>query len=158
MVGLAACLVPNPYFDEVEVSSGVGTNSSDGASSPGPDDTESAGSDSASSGSETSGAGTSGSADPDLPPLRVELPCIGLGSCPEGSFQTDESILATETFVGAPDTEYEAIVHVRGVVSFKEYGGGTQDGRWNEGETPAPDTRNQASLLIGDPPRTYHLP
>jgi hypothetical protein len=90
----------------------------------------------------------------DLEELRVEAPCTNGGS-PICTASTTAS--EPVTMGGEAGAVYDVTLRIRGVVEQKTYTGGTQDGFFYAGGTPAADGYNVVKLEVSEPAATYYL-
>lgn len=103
------------------------------------------------------GDGQRCSVDAMLPTLRLEMPCQSQGRCNSAycfisNDPTDQAVMT-----GNPVVSYEVTLRFRGVMEEKAYFGGTDDGLWNEGGSPADDGWNTYRLEISSPSQSYWL-
>jgi len=88
--------------------------------------------------------------------LRWEIPCMARTQ-PELCRTQTAPITVSALLSGAPGASYDIALRFRGVVEPKTYTGGTRDGSWQMGGTPAGDTANIYRLQVSDPAQTYYV-
>lgn len=103
------------------------------------------------------GSGLQCNVDATLPMLRIEMPCLGQGTCNSAYCVVTDSVTDQGMLTGNPAVSYEVTLRFRGVLEEKGYSGGVDDGLWNEGGNPIGDGWNTYSLDISDPTQTYWL-
>lgn len=91
----------------------------------------------------------------ELDGLRWELPCFA-DTTPE-LCTTAPTVSTSATMAGTTGATYAVTLRLRGVVEPKTYVGGTADGFFQAGGTPAGDTANIYRLVVSAPAAEFYV-
>lgn len=89
--------------------------------------------------------------------LRWELPCVAAVADPALCTVASTNVSRAAELAGVSGTTYAVKIRLRGVVEPKTYNGGTRNGFFQVGGTPASDTANIYRLTTSSPSATYFV-